>query len=98
MTARTDRSQLEKIYSLPAKAAPGRLAGWWILCRGWLSERVTVLEIYVNPPENAITRRLRIYQRALDGAKRLHRLDRDEAREILRVTGMLLGLHRERAP
>lgn len=95
MIERTDRSQLEKLYALPS--APWRSQWWhWLTqLKAWLTERVTVLEIYTNPPENAITRRLRIHQRALEGAKRLHRLDRDEAKEILRITGMLLGFHRE---
>jgi hypothetical protein len=98
MTERTDRSQLEKLYALPAATAPARWRQWLTALKVWLSERVTVLEIYTNPPENAITRRLRVYQKALDGAKRLHRLPREEAQEVLRVTGMLLGFHRKRMP
>ena len=90
MTERTDRSQLEKLYALPVAEPPARWRRSLASLKAWLSERVTVLEIYSNPPENAITRRLRIHQRALEGAKRLHRLDREEAKEILRVTGMLL--------
>lgn len=90
-----DRSQLETLYALPSPAPIRDWRIWMTRFKVWLNERVTVLELSMNPPENAITRRLRIHQYALNGAKRLHRLDRNEAKEILRVTGMLLGFDRK---
>lgn len=46
------------------------------------------------PDDSAVLRRIRIHEWATGGARRLRKLDRDEAREVLNVTATLLGFER----
>lgn len=43
------------------------------------------------PDDSAVLRRIRIHEWATGGARRLRKLDREEAAEVLVVTAMLLG-------
>lgn len=97
MTEHTDRQALEDLYSWPVPdvGRPPERPSWYRQAARavwrfvWVDLWRAPLEPY--PDDSAVLRRIRIHEWATGGARRLRKLDREEAREILRVTGMLLG-------
>jgi hypothetical protein len=64
----------------------------------WRFVTVDLWRAPLDPPseDSAVLRRIRIHEWATGGARRLRKLDRDEAAEVLAVTAMLLGFEESR--
>ena len=93
MTEHTDTKALEDLYNWPATPAAPRRA-WYRALWTWIKEDLFAKPFEPIEPisqDEPIRKRLRTYQRGVKLARRLHRLNQDEARETLRVTAMLLG-------
>lgn len=88
----TDIQALDALYNRPVAPAPTRtgvLRTIWL----WLREDLfrEPYEIRGEDLDDAVLRRIRIHERGTASARRLRKLNRDDARAILEVTAMLLG-------
>lgn len=99
MTEHTDPKALEALWNRSGIEAIRHPVGRWYRRAGGVVWRFLVYDLWRAPLENpseddAILRRIRIHEWATGGARRLRKLDLAEAREVLTVTAMLLGIER----
>lgn len=85
----TDPKALDQFYNLPA--VPTRPRRWYSRLWTWLKEDLLKEPFEPRGAEAAVVRRIRVHELATAGARRLHKLDREDAADILVVTAMLLG-------
>lgn len=89
MPEHTDPAALAELYSLPV--ALERPTPCYRSVARWFSENIVKAPLESRAEEDAVQRRIRVHEWATGGARRLRKLDRDEAREVLEVTAYLLG-------
>jgi hypothetical protein len=65
---------------------------WYRRLYAWLKVEVFWAPIEMPADTDPILRRIEIHQKAVRGARRLHKLSRDEQRAVLETTAMLLGV------
>ena len=83
----TDPKALDQFYNLPSvQARP-----WYRVVWTWCREELFKEPFEARTEDDAVLRRIRVHERATAGARRLRKLPRDEAADILVVTAMLLG-------
>ena len=83
----TDPTALDQFYNLPsAQTRP-----WYRVVWTWCREELFKEPFEVRSEDDAVLKRIRVHERATAGARRLRKLQRDEAADILVVTAMLLG-------
>ena len=87
MSEHTDPTALDQFYNLPS--VPAR--PWYRVLWTWCREELFKEPFEVRTEDDAVLRRIRVHERATAGARRLRKLPRDEAVDILVVTAMLLG-------
>ena len=85
----TDPKALDQFYNLPAVPAAGR--SWYGRLWTWVKEDLLKEAFEPRSEESEVLRRIRVHELATAGARRLHKLDRKDAADILVVTAMLLG-------
>ena len=95
----TDRTALDAMWNhsiVEPIARPG--VRWWRRLYTWLKVEVFWAPIESPSEDGPILRRIEIHEKAVRGARRLHKLSREEQIDILVVTAMLLGLEDTWAP
>jgi hypothetical protein len=99
-TEHTDRRALEDLYNWPPHVArPSSSAPWYrLLFRPvwrFVSEDLWRAPVEGYADDSPVLRRVRIHEWGTSLARRLHKIDQGEAREVLAVTAMLLGFEAE---
>jgi len=87
MSEHTDPKALDEMYKLPSV----QTRPWYTIAWTWIKEDLFKEPFEVRTEDDAVLRRIRVHERATAGARRLRKLPRDEAADILVVTAMLLG-------
>ena len=90
----TDRQALERMAELAARSTPS--LPWYRLAWLWIKEDLFKAPIEPRTEDDAVSRRIHVHEWATACARRLRKLDREEAAEILVVTAMLLGFEDSR--
>jgi hypothetical protein len=85
------RSVIEPIAQVPS-------IRWYRRLYNWLKVEVFWAPIESPSEDGPILHRIEIHEKAVRGARRLHKLSREEQTQILVVTAMLLGLEDTWAP
>lgn len=67
---------------------------WYRRLYIWLKVEVFWAPIEIPSEAGPLLRRIEIHEKAVRGARRLHKLDREEQRAVLIVTAELLGFDR----
>jgi hypothetical protein len=92
----TDPKSLEALWNRSVVEPMPRAGGRWYRRLTRIVWHFLKVDLWKEPLEqfpddSAVLRRIRIHEWATGGARRLRKLDREEAAEILVVTAMLLG-------
>lgn len=85
----TDPKALDAFYKLTS--APSSRPRWYRVVWRWIKEELFKEPFEPRSEDAAVLRRIRVHELATGGARRLRKLPRDEAADILVVTAMLLG-------
>jgi len=88
------RGELLTTGSPNAPAAPSLLRRVWL----WIKEELLKEPLETRDEDSEVMRRIRVHEWATRGARRLRKLDRKDAADILVVTAMLLGFEDTWAP
>ena len=90
----TDPKALDQLYYLPSPPPRPWYATVWL----WIKEDLLKEPLESRDEDNEVMRRIRVHEWATRGARRLRKLDRKDAADILVVTAMLLGFEDTWAP
>lgn len=88
----TDKKALDAMWNrsiVEPMVRPG--IRWYRRLYTWLKVEVFWAPIEIPSEAGPLLRRIEIHEKAVRGARRLHKLDREEQREVLLVTAELLG-------
>lgn len=87
-TEQTDSKALDEMYKLGVAAPPPSF-----LSRLWTWMKESLFGEPYEPPigDDKVLRRIRIHEKATSAARKLHKLDPEDAAHILVETAMLLG-------
>jgi len=83
----TDPKALDQFYNLPSTQQRPWYAAVWL----WVREELFKEPLETRDEDSEVMRRIRVHESATRGARRLRKLDRKDAADILVVTAMLLG-------
>jgi hypothetical protein len=85
----TDPKALEAIYAIPSPE-PAQPRNWRLIWT-WMEEQFWKEKVEAYPVPDPVARRIRVHRVAVRYARKLAKIDQNEAADILVVTAMLLG-------